>query len=173
MTRSIDKDFIEQVNQHLGIAHKVCRMHFSQAEEQEDVLQEMMFQLWRSYKSYTGAAKFSTWMYRVCLNTALAQLRSNKKTATVPFSADHLQIPDSSVSNKKTDTELLMQAIAVLPPINKSIILLYLEDLSYQEIADITGFTRSNVSVRIVRIKQQLENILADKYKSIDHDNIR
>lgn len=173
MARSIDKDFIEQVNQHLGIAHKVCRMHFSQPEEQEDVLQEMMFQLWRSYKSYNGAAKFSTWMYRVCLNTALAQLRCSKRMATVPFSQDHLQIPDSSISTKKKETELLMQAIAALSPINRSIILLYLEDLSYQEIADITGFTKSNVSVRIVRIKQELENRLAEKYKSMYHDDNR
>lgn len=173
MTRSIDNDFIEQVNKHLGIAHKVCRMHFLQAAEQEDVLQEMMFQLWRSYKSYNRAAKFSTWMYRVCLNTALTHLRSNRKMATVPFSEDHLQIADSSVSNKKTETELLMQAISTLPPINKSIILLYLEDLTYQEIADITGFTKSNVSVRIVRIKKQLEYILAEKYKSINHDDYR
>jgi RNA polymerase sigma-70 factor (ECF subfamily) len=106
-------------------------------------------------------------MYRVCLNTALAQLRSNKKAATVPFSEDHLQIPSSPASNKKQETELLMEAIRALSPINRSIILLYLEDLSYQEIADITGFTRSNVSVRIVRIKQELENLLAEKYKSI------
>lgn len=173
MTRSIDNDFIEQVNKHLGIAHKVCRMHFSQPEEQEDVLQEMMFQLWRSYKSYNGAAKFSTWMYRVCLNTALSHLRSKKKMATVPFSQDHLQIPDSPNSNKKQETALLMEAIAALPPINRSIILLYLEDLSYQEIADITGFTKSNISVRIVRIKNQLENMLAEKYKSIHHDDNR
>ncbi|WP_298733399.1 sigma-70 family RNA polymerase sigma factor [uncultured Chitinophaga sp.] len=172
MARSIDKEFIDQVNQHLGIAHKVCRMHFQQPEEQEDALQEMMFQLWRSYNSYNGAAKFSTWMYRVCLNTALAQLRSKKKVV-VPFSPDHLQIPSSPDSKKKQETELLMEAIAALSPVNKSIILLYLEDLSYQEIADITGLTRSNVSVRIVRIKQQLEEILSEKYKSMNYDDFR
>lgn len=157
MADQLDGSFIEHINQNLGIAHKVCRIYFQDVDEREDVLQEMMYQLWRSYPRFDGRSKFSTWMYRVCLNTALTYRRKIKKEKTESLSLLHHQIADQPSGNQEEAITLLFDAIATLSPVNKAIVLLYLENMSYEEIAAITGLTKSNVSVRLVRIKKELE----------------
>ena len=89
-----EQRFLEQLNQHLGIAHTISRAYQSDADERADLLQEMVYQLWRSYPSFSGQAKFSTWMYRVCLNTALADRRTARTRRHEPLLAGHEQIPD-------------------------------------------------------------------------------
>ena len=157
MTGSSDAQFIQLINQNLGIAHKVCRVYFSDTPEQEDVLQEMMYQLWKSYQRFDGRSKFSTWMYSVCLNTALTYRRKNKNNRSETITRKHLEIPEQGTGHQEENSRMLFQAIATLSPLNKAIILLYLDDLSYEEIAGITGLTKSNVSVKLVRIKKELE----------------
>ena len=173
MSEEAHSIFIEQVNQHIGIAHKVCRIYFADSDDRDDVLQEMMYQLFRSYGSFAGQSKFSTWMYRVCLNTALTYKRKNKKYATESLSDRHKQIPDRLTGNKDDEVKMLLETIASLTPVNKAIVLLYLDDLSYDEIANITGLTKSNVSVRLVRIKKELEVELKRKLKLRDNVNFR
>ncbi len=172
MADPLNESFIQQLNQNLGIAHKVCRLYFSDVSDREDVLQEMMYQLWRSYKSFDGRAKFSTWMYSVCLNTALTYKRNDKKKRNESLSLTHHQIADTPSRNKDESITLLFEAIATLPPVNKAIVLLYLENLSYEEIASVTGLSKSNVSVRLVRIKKELEIELKKKIKSIEDVNL-
>lgn len=158
------EEFITQINQNLGIAHKVRRIYFQDNEEGEDVLQEMMYQLWRSWPTFDGRSKFSTWMYSVCLNTALTYRRKSTKEKNESLSAEHHHIadPDNSAEHQE-DLKRLFDAIAILSPLNKAVVLLYLEDMRYDEIASITGLTRSNVSVRLVRIKKELETLLKEK----------
>lgn len=163
MADPVDSSFIQQINQSIGIAHKVCRIYFTDPDERDDVLQEMMYQLWRSYARFDGRSKFSTWMYSVCLNTALTYTRKRKKEKTESLSATHHQIADEPSGNQEESIALLFDAIGTLSPLNKAIVLLYLEDLTYEEIATITGLTKSNVSVRLVRIKKELEIILKQK----------
>jgi RNA polymerase sigma-70 factor (ECF subfamily) len=163
MSERIDNGFIQHINQNLGIAHKVSRIYFQDADDRKDVLQEMMYQLWRSYPHFDGGSKFSTWMYSVCLNTALTYKRKSKKEKTESLAPVHDQIPESSSANKEEAISFLFDAITTLSPLNKAIILLYLDDLSYDEIADITGLTKSNVSVKLVRIKKELEQLLKEK----------
>jgi RNA polymerase sigma factor (sigma-70 family) len=153
-------DFLALINANIGIAHKVCNIYFRDNDDREDVVQEMMYQLWRSHKNFDGRSKFSTWMYSVCLNTALTYRKKLKKSESL--STVHNQIPASPASNKEEVTEMLSQAISTLSEVNKAIMLLYLEDMSYDEIAEITGLTRSNVSVRIVRAKKELEGKLKE-----------
>ncbi|HYH14131.1 MAG TPA: sigma-70 family RNA polymerase sigma factor [Flavisolibacter sp.] len=172
MTHPAADTFIPLINQHLGIAHKVCRIYFADAADYEDVLQEMLYQLWRSYPAFDQRAKFSTWMYSVCLNTALTYRRKQQKHKSEALSFTHQQIAAPAAENKNEVISLLFEAIATLSPVNKAIVLLYLEDMSYEEIADITGLTRSNVSVRLVRLKRELETILKQKIKSIDNVNL-
>jgi RNA polymerase sigma factor (sigma-70 family) len=168
MDLRLDDEFIKQVNEHMGIAHKVSRLYFKYAEERDDVLQEMMFQLWRSFKRFDGRSKFSTWMYSVCLNTALTYSRKNRNRKEQPLDSKHDQIADESSQDKDQAINLLLKAIESLTPINKAIVLLYLENMSYEEIAGITGLTKTNVSVRLVRIKRQLELQLKKEIKSIE-----
>ena len=160
MGDSLDVAFIQQINQNLGIAHKSCRVYFNDADDREDVLQEMMYQLYKSYRSFDGRSKFSTWMYSVCLNTAITYRRKEIKRKYEPLTMSHDQLVDPEVSNKDEEINMLFEAIATLTSLNKAIILLYLEDLSYEEIADITGLSKSNVGVRLVRIKKELERTM-------------
>ncbi len=163
MPGPVDNIFIQHINQNLGIAHKVSRIYFEDIHDREDLLQEMMYQLWRSYPHFDGRSKFSTWMYSVCLNTALTYRKKNKKEKTEPLSLIHHHVPEQASTNKEEEINFLFDAIATLSPLNKAIMLLYLDDLSYDEIADITGLTKSNVSVKLVRIKKDLEKLLKEK----------
>jgi len=155
-----EEAFIQQINQNLGIAHSVCGIYFADEDEKSDVIQEMMYQLWKSYPGFDGRSKFSTWMYRVCLNTALTYLRKVSKAKNESLSLNHNEIPANAPENNEESLQELYQAISTLSSLNKAIVLLYLEDLSYEEIAQITGLSKTNVSVRLVRIKKELETKL-------------
>lgn len=157
MTEALDQAFLSEVNKNLGIAHKVARLYFTDPDERDDVIQEMMYQLWRSYRRFSGRSKFSTWMYSVCLNTALTYVRKSSRRRSEPLSETHMQIADTISEGKEEKITRMYQAIGKLSPLNKAIIMLYLDDLSYEEIASVTGLTKSNVGVRLVRIKGELE----------------
>jgi RNA polymerase sigma-70 factor (ECF subfamily) len=172
MTGKLDEKFLEYINANAGIAHKVLRVYFDDIDEREDVLQEMMYQLWRSYPGFNGKSKFSTWMYKVCLNTALTIKRRTINTRTEPLSRVHLEIPMETPEHKnEEEVQLLIQSISTLSPLNKAIVLLYLENMSYEEIASVVGITQSNVSVRLVRIKKELESRIKSKIKSKNNVN--
>jgi RNA polymerase sigma factor (sigma-70 family) len=160
MAESSNDTFLQQINRNIGIAHKVSRIYFQDSDEREDAFQEMMYQLWKSYPRFDGRSKFSTWMYSVCLNTALTHQRKNKNVQNESLSRRHLEIPEQNNQHQEENLKMLFSAIATLSPLNKAIVLLYLDDLSYDEIATITGLTKSNVSVRLVRIKKELETQL-------------
>jgi len=157
MTISSQKMFLDQLNQHLGIAYKISKAYQPDADERADLFQEMIYQLWRSYPSFTGKSSFSTWMYSVCLNTALVYRRTARKWQHDSLAAFHEQVAEPPPDDHQETIQALFDAIATLSPLNKAIILLYLDDLSYEEIATITGLSKSNVSVRLVRIKKELE----------------
>ncbi|WP_417236949.1 RNA polymerase sigma factor [Bizionia paragorgiae] len=166
MKEPLEKKFVDEINENLGIIHKVANIYFMDSGEREDVIQEMLYHLWKSFPSFQGNSKFSTWMYRVCLNTALTYLTKSKRNNHSSLSHLHIQIVDENLSETNEALMMLQGAIEKLSEINKGIVLLYLEDLSYEEIAQITGLSKSNVSVRLVRIKKELEKELK---KSINH----
>nr|PZN54282.1 MAG: RNA polymerase subunit sigma-24 [Bacteroidota bacterium] len=157
MKEALDQAFLSEVNQNLGIAHKVARLYFADPDERDDVIQEMMYQLWRSYPRFNKQSKFSTWMYSVCLNTALTYVRKSSRRKSEPLSETHMQIADPGSENKEEKIARMYQAIGTLSPLNRAIVMLYLDDLSYEEIASVTGLTKTNVGVRLVRIKSELE----------------
>ncbi len=171
MEYQADDAFIHEVNQNLGIAHKVCSLYFADVADREDAMQEMMYQLFKSYKSFNGRSKFSTWMYSVCLNTALTYRRNNKNFNKESLDLRHHNIAEQPPGNTDEAISHLFHAIGTLSPLNKAIILLYLENLTYEDIAGITGVTKSNVSVRLVRIRRELESELRKKFKSIEDAN--
>ena len=166
MARHLDKTFIEQINRNARIARRVCGLYFTDSEERKDALQEMMYQLWKSYPAFGGRSKFSTWMYSVCLKTALTYRRKYVCGRNVSLSEGHFQLPGEPTGGKQERTEALLGAVARLSPLNKAITLLYLEEMSYEEIAQVTGLSKPNVSVRLVRIKKELEIILRKQFNS-------
>ena len=167
----MDDAFVENINQNIGIAHKVCRIYFDSTNDYDDAFQEMMYQLWRAFKTFDGRSKFSTWMYSVCLNTALTYQRKYQRDKTESLDAKHQQIQAEPSKDNAQQMTLLYNAIGKLSPLKRAIILLYLEEMSYEEIANITGLTKSNVSVKLVRIKKELESELKKTIKSIEDVN--
>ena len=147
------------ISAHQGILHKVCHMYAQTQEEQEDLFQEMVLQLWRSYGSFRGQAKLSTWMYRIALNTAISAYRKQVRRPQNKVGLDSLPelpaaVPDPDFPEKK---KFLYQAIQTLSDLEKAIILLYLEEHSYDEIAQIVGITRNHVGVKTEPHQRKIE----------------
>lgn len=149
--------FLELINQHQGIIHKICRLYRDLKEDREDLFQEIVFQLWKSVSTFDARSQFSTWMYRVALSTAIAVYR--KKTPGVQY---HSELPDKpeEQAQENEQHELLLQAIKRLNDADKALIVLYLEDLSYKEIAEVIGITENNVGVRMKRIKDKIQQLI-------------
>ena len=158
-----ETSFLANLNQNIRIVHGVCHAYFPRnAVEREDVFQDIMYQLWKSYPQFKWESKFSTWMYKVALNTAITHIRRSTRT---PQNKELIEpIAHGSDINdhmsREEELRLLHEAIAALTDIDKAIILLHLEDQNYDEIASITGLTKTNVSVRLVRIKRALKDYL-------------
>ena len=166
MNENLKNEFLKDLNRHTGIIHRVCNSYCSDSHERQDVFQEIVYQLWKSYESFKRESRFSTWMYKVALNTAILHMRKKSKAMQKePLSDIFLQIASiEEPAYLKDDLKLLYAAINTLTDIDKAIILLYLEEYSYEEIAGITGITKTNVSVRLVRIKKKLEEKLKNQY---------
>ena len=165
MHKEAETSFLENLNQNMGIVHQVCHTYFRDAMEREDVFQDIMYQLWKSYPQFKGESKFSTWMYKVALNTAITHIRRKTRAPqNAELTEPAVRVPhiDEHMSRVE-EVRLLHEAIAALTDIDKAIILLHLEDQNYDEIASITGLTKANVSVRLVRIKRALKNYLQRK----------
>lgn len=163
MSVRIDESFIQLINENIGIAHKIGRAYIPDPVERQDAIQEMMYQLWRSFPGFDHRSKFSTWMYRVCLNTVLTYTRKSQEKRTLPLSHLHTETSVQADTSTDEDVRRLFDAIGTLSDLNKAVVLLYLEDMSYEEIAAVTGISRSNVSVRLVRIKKELAVLLKEK----------
>lgn len=155
----MEKEFVKIITENQGIIHKVCSVYCDSEEDRRDLFQEILAQLWKSYPSFRQEAKFTTWMYRVALNTAITTF---KKTKRQPDQSG-LTIENVQLANEEYDPttdeqmRLLHQAVARLSGIEKSIILLFLENKSYEEIAEITGITQNYVRVKMNRIKNKLK----------------
>ncbi|MFD1141124.1 RNA polymerase sigma factor [Larkinella insperata] len=166
MNTANQETFLQHLNPHLALAHKISRAYQADADERADLFQEMIYQLWKAYPSFNGKAKFSTWMYSVCLNTALTYQRKAKRWQHQSLLPVHEQIADPTSHEQQDNSLQLFEAIADLAPLNKAVIILYLDGLSYEEIAAVMGISVSNVSVRLVRIRKELETRLNDKLKT-------
>ena len=155
----IEVSFIAKINKHQGIIHKICYVYSNKSIDNEDLYQEVVLQLWKSYPSFKGKSEFSTWMYRVALNTVISLTKKpslfvSQSKASTPF-YDIEKTMDFS-----EEVKILYQAISRLKKVEKAIILLWLEEKSYDEISDTIGISVKNVSVKLVRIKNKLAEII-------------
>lgn len=149
------KEFAELVNRYKDVIFKVCYVYASR-EELEDYYQEVLIQLWRSLPKFRNESKMSTWIYRVSLNTCISYVRKNKKVNKV--SLIDLDFIDNDIEKKYYIDELYL-LINRLNKFEKAIILLWLEDRDYEEIASIVGISKNNVAVKLNRIKEKLRRM--------------
>jgi RNA polymerase sigma-70 factor (ECF subfamily) len=151
------------IQEHEGIIYKISRVYFDQEEDQKDLYQEIVYQLWKSYDSFDDRSKWSTWMYRVALNTAISFLKRDKSKLKKVSSEglDNFKMePFDPVMEERI--EWLYKSIQELSVVEKGIILLYLEGKRHDEIASITGFSTTNVGTRISRIKEKLKHQISN-----------
>lgn len=152
-----EKEFIHLLNQHQKIIYKVCNLYMDLHSDREDLFQEITLQAWKAYGNFRGDAKFSTWLYRVALNTAITFFRKDKKKPDI-YSTDI--IPEKVEENTdplEEQVKAMYAAIGELSKIDKALVMLYLEDYSYQEIGEMMGITANNVAVKMNRIKIKLK----------------
>lgn len=149
--------FQEIIEQHKGILFKVARTYCSNENDREDLIQEMMIQIWRSLPRYDKQFKLSTWLYRVSLNTAISFYRKHSTNKYTELDEQAAQIPTEDTTENERQLKLLEQFIGELKEMDKALILLYLEDKSHAEIAEILGMSTSNVGTKVGRIKKKLK----------------
>lgn len=152
-----DKAFTALVQQYERLLYKVCCMYTTTTEDRQDLFQEIVLQVWRSYPKYEPAAKVSTWLYRIALNTSISHKRKQGRTIITQEGGDWLHhIEDRMTDSYAEEYKMLYKMIGDLPALEKALVLLYLEDRSYQEIAEILGISASNVGTRLNRVKEKL-----------------
>lgn len=143
------------------MVHKVCNLYAETADERKDLFQEIVLQLWRSYPTFRGEAKFSTWMYRIALNTAITGWRRSSRRLTFEEIEDrHFNVSTIAEPDKEEQIQNLYKAIRQLPEVDRALIMLALEDVPYEEIAITVGLTQNNVRVRMMRIREKLKKML-------------
>ena len=162
MQIQLEKNFLNDFEKNQNIVHKICRIYTTNQDEHNDLFQEITIQVWKNYSKFRGEAKFSTWMYRVALNTAISLFRKSKrKIKTQDFSDVSFKIKSVDYDDTK-DKQLkaLYLGIRGLNDIEKALMFLYLEDKPYKEIAKTLGITEVNARVKMNRTKQKLKKIL-------------
>ncbi|SOD14543.1 RNA polymerase sigma factor [Pedobacter xixiisoli] len=159
--RYTQEEFLSQINEHKGIIHKITKMYMDNALDQEDLFQEIVMQLWKAYPSFKGTSKFSTWMYRVALNTAIVFFKKDNRKVDKPPLNEQIEIADTSDSQEKEEKlAYLYKAMQELNQIEKAVIFLFLENQSHREIAQNLGITEVNARVKLNRTKEKLQQII-------------
>ena len=162
MQKDLETKFLSDFESNQNIAHKICRIYTTNQDAHNDLFQEITIQLWKNYSKFRGDSKFSTWMYRVALNTAISLYRKSTRTIKTQ------DISDFTYNIKATDYDnteelqlkALYTAIHKLNDIDKALIFLYLEDKPYREISETLGISSVNARVKMSRAKEKLKNIL-------------
>ena len=149
-----EKDFIQAIRDHEHILHKVCNMYMHNKTGREDLFQEIILNAWKGIKQFRQESKFSTWLYRVALNTAITMFKKEQKHASLLREVEHTSQEDNDAGEQYL---ALRKAVDELSDIEKALVMLYLEDYSQQEMATITGITVNNVAVKMNRIRTKLK----------------
>ena len=148
------------VRDHKSTIYTVCYMFSKDQDEVNDLFQEVLINLWKGYDSFEGRSDVRTWIYRISLNTCISQDRKKKKAKSVPLSMSINLFEDCDEDTRQV--EMLRKRINKLGAFDRAIILLWLENMSYEEIGQVVGISTKNVSVRLFRIKEQLKNMSND-----------
>lgn len=159
-----EKKFVNLINEHQGLIHKVCIMYENDPEVRNDLFQEIVLQLWRSFPSFRGEAKITTWMYRIALNTAISGFRKGtRKIKTEDLKDVHFNISETG-DNVEENLQRLQLAIRQLSEIDRAMIMMALEEVPYEEIAETIGISQNNVRVRMNRIREKLRKLMAERW---------
>jgi RNA polymerase sigma-70 factor (ECF subfamily) len=158
--------FVSEIKQHERIIYKICHLYADTEADREDLYQEIVIQSWKGYPKFRGDSKFSTWLYRIAINTALAGISKLKRSVTAP-TADGTLPEIAEDNNDQRDVEqldLLYTAIKTLNDIEKAIVMLYLDGNTYEEMENVMGIAAGTLRVKMARVKEKLRTITKNKY---------
>ena len=156
-----EKAFLDIIRQHERLIHKICHTYAHDNSAKQDLFQEIILQVWRSFKSFRNESKISTWIYRIALNTALTQQRRSKSKVTLSFfgSLNEDKAEENDGANYQENLSHLYGSIAKLTELEKAIVMLYLDDKSYSEMEEVMGISQGTLRVKMNRIKEKLRQI--------------
>ena len=156
-----EKEFENHIKEHELLLHKVCCMYAYNNTDRQDLFQEIVIQLWKAFPAFKGDAKISTWMYRIAINTAITGLRKKKDFIELyePYTVPEYAVDETTALQKEEQVKELYNAINKLNQVEKAIIMLYMEDRSYEEMEDILGINQGNLRVKMNRIKDKLKQL--------------
>jgi len=162
VNKDLEHQFVTELERNQNIVHKVCSLYTNNRDAHNDLFQEITIQLWKAYPKFRGDSKFSTWMYRVALNTAITLYRKSKRK---PITQDYDSViykisAEEYDPTQEQQLKLMYSAVRQLGDIDKALVFLYLENKNYTEIAETLGITEVNARVKMNRIKTKLRTIL-------------
>ncbi|MCL9803917.1 RNA polymerase sigma factor [Flavobacterium amniphilum] len=161
---SKEKEFLTRIESHKGILHKVSKMYMDNPDDQDDLFQEIICQLWKAYDSFKGESQFSTWMYRVAINTSIVFLKKEKrKIDKYEIASENIKEEDCDAYIKESQIEHFYKAVQKLDKIDKAIIFYQLEGFSHREIAENLGISEGNARVKLNRAKEKLKEIIKNQ----------
>ncbi|SEW07923.1 RNA polymerase sigma-70 factor, ECF subfamily [Chryseobacterium wanjuense] len=162
---SLEQEFLEKIEKHKGIIFKISKMYMDEKDDRDDLFQEITYQIWKAYPNFKGHSEFSTWMYRIALNTAIIFLKNEKKRSFIKNEdfSEYKITQDEFDHEKEEKLNAMYGAIHQLNPIDKAFIFYYLENFSGKEIAEQMGISEGNVRVKMNRAKNKLKDILNSK----------
>jgi RNA polymerase sigma factor (sigma-70 family) len=171
--RQTDNDgFVTMIKKYKRIIYKVINTYCNDVDDKKDLEQEIIIQLWKSYQSYNGSTQLSTWIYRIAMNVSISFYRNNvtRKTNTTSINDSIFQeLASNAINEEETDQRRLLYGfISQLDEFNREVFMLYLDDYSYKEIAEIVGITESNVGTKINRIKHKIHEYFLTLTKKAD-----
>ena len=156
-----EKEFSQLIKDNQGLIIKVSRLYTNSIEDEQDLFQEIVLQLWRSYDTFKGQSKISTWMYRVALNTAITLFRKKTKSPQTDELQDfHYKDFVEDDEEKQQQISTLYKVIKMLPNVERAIVTMYLDDLPYKDIAENLGITEVNARVKMNRLKKTLKELM-------------
>ncbi|QOW09672.1 sigma-70 family RNA polymerase sigma factor [Kaistella flava (ex Peng et al. 2021)] len=159
---SLEKEFLEKIEKHRGVIFKISKMYMDNFDDQKDLFQEITFQVWKAYPTFEAKSQFSTWLYRVALNTAIIFLKSEKKRSFIKN--DEVEnfkiVADDYDDDQEKKLAVMYKAIQQLNEIDKALIFYYLQDYSGKEIAENMGITEVNARVKLNRAKEKLKQLI-------------
>ena len=153
----MEREFSQLVRAHKSTIYTVCYMFSKNADEVNDLFQEILVNLWRGFDKFEGRSDIRTWFYRVSLNTCISIDRKKKRNKAIPLSMDINLYEDNDADTRQV--KMLYDRISRLAPFDRAIVLLWLEGIAYDEIGQIVGISAKNVSVKLVRIREQLKKL--------------
>lgn len=160
-----ERAFIAEINAHQRLVHKICKIYTDTPHDHEDLFQEIVIQLWKAYPNFRGDALFSTWAYKIALNTAMTLFRKKNRTPKINAQSDvfQLEIREEEKPEDSDKINAMYDTIHQLNDVEKALIMMFLDDKSYREIAEILGISEGNARIKMMRTREKLKHLIQKK----------